>query len=92
MRQAGNGVVPVREGRHGVNNWQAKALMGALWGIAYSLIAWVLVTVNVVQQDISVMRGTLIRMERDAGEFVTKRELEIRGNDLRRRIDALEKK
>ena len=75
-----------------MNNWQSKALVGALWGIAYSLIAWVLVTINVVQQDVSAMRGTLIRMERDASEFVTKRELDLRGLDIHRRIEALEQR
>jgi hypothetical protein len=75
-----------------VTGWQMKTMIGALWGIAYSLIAWVLVSVNGVQQDVAAIRTSLVRMERDAGEFVTKRELDLRGVELGRRIDALETK
>lgn len=71
---------------------QAKLLIGALWTVAYSLLAWTLVSINQVQQDIAGIRTSLTRMERDAGDFVTRRELDLRGAELRRRIEALEKR
>lgn len=70
--------------------WQGRAIVTALWGVCYSLLAWVLITVSALQQDMAAVRATLVRMERDASEFVTKRELDTRAVDIRRRVQVLE--
>ena len=75
-----------------MNGTQAKLVIGALRAIAYGLLAWTLTSVSQVQQDIAGIQVSLTRMERDASEFLTKREFEFRRSDLIRRLEALEKR
>ena len=71
--------------------WQIKTAIGALWMMAYALLAWNLSTTWNIQSDIAAMRATLIRLERDGQEYVVKREYDTRAAEVNRRLESLER-
>ena len=74
-----------------MSSWQTKAMIAALWAVAYGLLAWTLASINGVQQDLSGIRATLARLERDGQEFVLKREFDIRVGEVNRRLEIIER-